>query len=126
MIIHKLIKELNEDEILRCIKLLNLNFKINRFNTYTSVIYYLIGNDIIGFVGISNNYLNQLCVNINYRNRGIATKLINKSKEILENSIHLFVDKNKPNTDYLIEFYKKNNFIIEYENDIEVKMIYKN
>lgn len=126
MIIHKLIKELNEDEILRCIKLLNLNFKINRFNTYTSVIYYIIGNDIIGFVGISNNYLNQLCVNINYRNRGIATKLINKSKEILENSIHLFVDKNKPNTDYLIEFYKKNNFIIEYENDIEVKMIYKN
>jgi len=126
MIIHKLIKELNEDEILRCIKLLNLNFKINRFNTYTSVIYYLIGNDIIGFVGISNNYLNQLCVNINYRNRGIATKLINKSKEILENSIHLFVYKNKPNSDYLIEFYKKNNFIIEYENDIEVKMIYKN
>ena len=126
MIIYKLTKELNEDEIFRCIKLLNSNFKKNRFNTYSSIIYYIIGSDIIGFVGISDNYLNQLCVNINYRNRGIATNLINKSKEVLEKPLHLFVDKNKYNTDYLIEFYKKNNFIIEYENDIEVKMIYKN
>jgi hypothetical protein len=126
MIVYKLIKELSEDEIFRCIRLLNCNFKKNRFNTYSSIIYYIIGSDIIGFVGISDNYLNQLCVNINYRNRGIATNLINKSKEVLEKPLHLFVDKNKYNTDYLIEFYKKNNFIIEYENDIEVKMIYKN
>ena len=126
MIVYKLIKELSEDEIFRCIRLLNCNFKKNRFNTYSSIIYYIIGSDIIGFIGISNNYLNQLCVNINYRNRGIATNLINKSKEVLEKPLHLFVDKNKYNTDYLIEFYKKNNFIIEYENDIEVKMIYKN
>ena len=56
----------------------------------------------------------------------VELNLINKSKEVLEKPLHLFVDKNKYNTDYLIEFYKKNNFIIEYENDIEVKMIYKN
>ena len=126
MIVYKLVKDLNDDEIFRCIRLINSNFKKNRFNTYSSVIYYVIGSDIIGFIGISDNYLNQVCVNINYRNRGIATNLINKSKEVLEKPLHLFVDKNKYNTDYLIEFYKKNNFIIEYENDIEVKMIYKN
>jgi ribosomal protein S18 acetylase RimI-like enzyme len=126
MIIYKLIKDLTEDEIFRCIKLLNSNFKKNRFNTYNSIIYYIIGSDIIGFVGISDNYLNQLCVNSNYRNRGIATGLINKSKEILQDTIHLFVDKNKSNTEYLIKFYENNDFIIEYENDIEFKMIYKN
>jgi hypothetical protein len=82
MIVYKLIKELSEDEIFRCIRLLNCNFKKNRFNTYSSIIYYIIGSDIIGFVGISDNYLNQLCVNINYRNRGIATNLINKSKDV--------------------------------------------
>ena len=126
MIVYKLIKDLTEDEIFRCIKLLNSNFKKNRFNTYISIIYYIIGSNIIGFVGISDNYLNQLCVNINYRNRGIATGLINKSKEILQDTIHLFVDKNKSNTEYLVKFYEKNDFIIEYENDIEFKMIYKN
>jgi ribosomal protein S18 acetylase RimI-like enzyme len=126
MIVYKLIKDLTEDEIFRCIKLLNSNFKKNRFNTYNSIIYYIIGSDIIGFVGISDNYLNQLCVNSNYRNRGIATGLINKSKEILQDTIHLFVDKNKSNTEYLIKFYENNDFIIEYENDIEFKMIYKN
>jgi ribosomal protein S18 acetylase RimI-like enzyme len=126
MIVYKLIKDLTEDEIFRCIKLLNSNFKKNRLNTYSSIIYYIIGSNIIGFVGISDNYLNQLCVNINYRNRGIATGLINKSKEILQDTIHLFVDKNKSNTEYLVKFYEKNDFIIEYENDIEFKMIYKN
>jgi ribosomal protein S18 acetylase RimI-like enzyme len=126
MIVYKLIKDLTEDEIFRCIKLLNSIFKKNRFNTYNSIIYYIIGSDIIGFVGISDNYLNQLCVNSNYRNRGIAKGLINKSKEILQDTIHLFVDKNKSNTEYLIKFYENNDFIIEYENDIEFKMIYKN
>jgi len=126
MIVYKLIKDLTEDEIFKCIKLLNSNFEKNRLNTYSSIIYYIIESNIIGFVGISNNYLNQICVNINYRNRGIATELINKSKKILKNTIHLFVDKNKSNTEYLVKFYEKNDFIIEYENDIEFKMIYKN
>jgi ribosomal protein S18 acetylase RimI-like enzyme len=126
MIVYKLIKDLNEDELFRCIKLINSNFRINRFNSYTSVIYYIIGSDIIGFVGISDNYLNQLCVNPNYRNRGIATYIINKSIEVLEKPLHLFVDKNKSTTGYLIKFYKKKGFEIEYENDIEYKLIYKN
>jgi len=127
MIVYKLVKDLNEDEIFRCIRLINSNFKKNRFYTYTSVIYYIIGCDIIGFLGISDNYLNQICVNINYRNRGIASKLINRAKEELgDEPIYLFVDKNKSTTDYLVNFYKKYDFVIDVENDIEYKMIYKN
>ena len=120
-------KDLNEDEIFRCIRLINANFKINRFNTYRSVIYYVIGSDIIGFIGINDNYLNQICTNINYRNRGIATKMISRAiDELGTEPIYLFVDKNKSTTEYLVNFYKKCEFIIEYENDVEYKMRYKN
>ena len=125
MIVYKLVKDLNEDEIFRCIKLINSNFNKNRFNTYTSVIYYIIGSDIIGFIGISDNYLNQICTNVNYRNRGIASKMISKAKEELGSEpIYLFIDKNKSTTEYLVNFYKKYEFVIEYENDIEYKMRY--
>ena len=127
MIVYKLVKDLNEHEIFRCIRLINANFKKNRFYTYTSVIYYIIGSDIIGFLGISDNYLNQICVNINYRNRGIASKMISRAKEELGTEpIYLFVDKNKSTTDYIVNFYKKYEFVIDFENDIEYKMIYKN
>jgi ribosomal protein S18 acetylase RimI-like enzyme len=120
-------KDLNEDEIFRCIRLINANFKTNRFNRYDSVIYYIIGSDIVGFIGISDNYLNQICTNINYRNRGIASKLISRAiEEFGAVPIYLFVDKNKSATEYLVNFYKNCGFIIEYENDVEYKMIYKN
>jgi len=120
-------KDLNEDEITRCMRLINANFKNNRFNTYSSIIYYVIGSDIIGFIGINDNYLNQICTNVNYRNRGIASKMIIQAKEELgAEPIYLFVDKNKSTTEYLVNFYKKCEFNIEYENDIEYKMIYKN
>ena len=127
MIVYKLVKDLNDDEIFRCIRLINSNFKKNRFNTYSSVIYYVIGSDIIGFIGISDNYLNQICTNVNYRNKGIASKMISRAKEDLGGEpIYLFVDKNKSTTEYLVIFYKKSKFIIECENDLEYKMIYKN
>ena len=127
MIVYKLMKDLNEDEIFRCIRLINANFKKNRFNTYSSIIYYVIGSDILGFIGISDNYLNQICTNVNYRNRGIASKMICKAKEELgAEPIYLFVDKNKSTTEYLVNFYKKHEFIIEYENDVEYKLGYKN
>ena len=127
MIVYKLVRDLNEDEIFRCIRLINSNFKKNRFNTYSSVIYYVIGSDIIGFIGISDNYLNQICTNVNYRNKGIASKMISRAKEELGGEpIYLFVDKNKSTTEYLVIFYKKSKFIIECENDLEYKMIYKN
>jgi len=127
MIVYKLMKDLNEEEIFRCIRLINANFKNNRFNTYSSVIYYVAGSDIIGFIGISDNYLNQICTNVNYRNRGIASKMISRVKEELgAEPIYLFVDKNKSTTEYLVNFYKKCEFIIEYENEVEYKMGYKN
>ena len=127
MIVYKLMKDLNEEEIFRCVRLINANFKKNRFNTYSSVIYYVIGSDIIGFIGINDNYLNQICTNVNYRNRGIASKMISRAKEELgAEPIYLFIDKNKSTTEYLVNFYKKHEFDIEYENDVEYKMGYKN
>ena len=68
--------DLNNDELEKCNILINNNFKSNRILEYYKVILYKKEDNIIGFIGISNNYLNQLCVDINYRNQGIATLLL--------------------------------------------------
>lgn len=123
MIIVKYINDLTNYEMNRCNKLITQNFTNNRINTYKKAILYKINNDIIGFLGISHdNYLNQLCVDIKYRNKGIATNMLNEARDILDDKIFLFIDKNKYNTEVLLKFYKKNGFFIEYENDIEYKM----
>tara|TARA_B100000795_G_scaffold270051_1_gene262243 strand:- start:24610 stop:24987 length:378 start_codon:yes stop_codon:yes gene_type:complete len=123
MIIVKYIKDLTNCELNRCNKLIIQNFTENRINTYEKAILYKINNKIFGFLGISNdNYLNQLCVDVKFRNKGIATKLLDKARYILDNNIFLFVDKNKENTDFLVIFYEKQGFIIEYDNEDEYKM----
>jgi len=124
MISVKPIKNLTNNEIIECNKLINLNFENNRFNDYKIVIIYKKNNIIIGFVGIYDNLLNQLCTNLEYRRMGIATEIINISKKIMKKPIYLFIDKKNNNIEYLLHFYKKNNFEIESENDIEYKMIY--
>jgi hypothetical protein len=53
--------------------------------------------------------------------------MISRAKEELgAEPIYLFVDKNKSTTEYLVNFYKKHEFDIEYENDVEYKLGYKN
>ncbi len=121
----KYVNNLSDKEINECNKLINFNFKTNRFKDYVNVIIYKINNEIIGFVGIYDNLLNQLCINLDYRRKGIATEIINISKKFLKKPIYLYIDKQKENTDYLLHFYIKNKFIIELENEIEYKMIYK-
>jgi ribosomal protein S18 acetylase RimI-like enzyme len=112
------------------------NFKTSRLETYETLIYKMIDNEVVGFMGLhkyhdndndndnDNDYIsiNQLCVDINYRNQGIATQLLNSLSD--NEKYILFIDKNK-NNDHLklIEFYKKRGFIISSENDIEIKMI---
>jgi len=61
-------------------------------------------------------------VDVKYRNKGIATDMLNEARNILDDKIFLFIDKNKYNTEVLLKFYKKNGFLIEYENDVEYKM----
>jgi ribosomal protein S18 acetylase RimI-like enzyme len=123
MIIIKKIIDLNKFELIKCNTLITQHFACNRINTYELALLYKVKNNIVGFLGISNdNYLNQLCVDFNYRNKGYATKLLSTACDILVDTVYLFVDKNKYNTELLVNFYKKNGFEIDYENDVEYKM----
>ena len=110
------------------------NFKTSRLETYETLIYKMINNDVVGFMGLHKYYdndndndnkyisINQLCVDINHRNKGIATELLNSLSD--NEKYILFIDKHD-NDDHLklLEFYKKRGFIIKKENEIEIKMI---
>lgn len=122
MIIEKLVDNLSWKEHIEINNFILNNFDNSRLDTYDKVIIYKENDYLIGFLGISNNYLNQLCVKKEYRCKGIATTLLKYARKILIGIIYLFIDKNKLNTDYLVNFYKKNGFIIEYENNEEYKM----
>ena len=128
-------KNLNEKLILKINNLILQNFKTSRLNTYETFIYKMIDNKVIGFMGLhkyhdndndnddNNDYIsiNQLCVDINYRNQGIATELLNSLPD--NEKYILFIDKNNDNSHLkLIDFYKKQGFILSSENDIEIKM----
>lgn len=125
MITYKLISHMSNDEITQCNKLINSSFKTNRFSDYKYAIFYKIDKEIIGFVGIYDNLLNQLCTNLNYRKQGIATKILNECKKLLTLPIYLYIDKLKNNTEYLLNYYIKQSFKIDIENDVEYRMIYQ-
>ena len=125
MISIKPITTLTNKEIYNCNQIINANFEKNRFDDYKTVIIYKKNNEIIGFLGIYDNLLNQICTDIEYRRKGIAKELIETSKKILKKPINLYIDKNKKNTEYLLNYYLKNDFEIELENEFEYKMIYK-
>ena len=125
MISIKPVTSLTKKEIYNCNQIINANFEKNRFDDYKTVIIYKKNNEIIGFLGIYDNLLNQICTDIEYRRKGIAKELIENSKKILKKPINLYIDKNKKNTEYLLNYYLKNDFEIELENEFEYKMIYK-
>lgn len=125
MIIYKLVKNLTEKENNECNILINENFEKNRFTDYKYVIIYKIKNNIIGFIGIYENLLNQICTNIEYRRKGIAKEMIETAKKMLKGDIYLYIDKKKKGTEYLLNYYEKNGFEIIIENEIEYKMINK-
>lgn len=125
MITYNHISSLNNKQIIQCNNLINRYFETNRFNDYKYVVIYTNNDKIIGFVGIYDNLLNQLCTSLEYRKKGIATKIIDTCKEILNLPIYLYIDKLKENTEYLFNFYTKNKFVIDNENDYEYKMVYR-
>ena len=85
---------------------------------------YVIEENIVGFVGVNQNYIEGIFVDINNQYNGIGTLLLNKVKENKTNLILNVYKKNKK----AINFYKKNNFIITSEsidkntNEIEYTM----
>ena len=69
---------------------------------------YLIKENIVGFIGLSQNFIEGIFVDANNQCNGIGTLLLNKVKEN-RNVLSLNVYKNNKNA---IKFYEKNNFKI--------------
>ena len=87
---------------------------------------YVISQEIVGFIGVNNNYVEGIFVDANNQCKGIGKSLLNKVKES-RNNLTLSVYKKNENA---INFYKKNDFIITSENidkntgEIEYTMIW--
>lgn len=95
-----------------CNNLIYNNFGNNIL--YDNVLVYIKNNKIIAVIVINNNdnTLNQICTNIEYRRRGIATELIESAKKLLKKPIYLNIEKHL-NYNYLIDFFMKRGFKIE-------------
>jgi len=136
-IYYKDINEITKKEKEEINKFILKFFNISRIKFYEKIIYYKDNNKIIGFVGLYyiDKYIsiNQLCIDNNYRNKGLATSILNLISDIYNTtSIILYIDKNKENTNYLFNFYIKRgfkeidylkSFNLSYERDIEYLMI---
>lgn len=73
---------------------------------------YILDEQVVGFVGVNNNYVEGIFVDINNQLSGIGTSLLDRIKEN-KDSLTLNVYKKNANA---IKFYEKNNFIITSEN----------
>ena len=125
MIFKKKLVELDIEEKEKINCLILSCFINSRLESYDEIIFYLLEDNIIGFVGLNIDInfinINQLCVKYNYRNKGIATKLLKYIEEFSTTNLILYVDKNKNNTDKLYNFYLNRGYTAE-ENEIEYKM----
>lgn len=85
---------------------------------------YVIQKNIVGFIGLDQNYIKGIFIDTNNQSKGIGTILINKVKEN-KNTLTLSVYKKNTKA---VNFYKKNNFVITNEsidkntNEIEYTM----
>ena len=73
---------------------------------------YVIEENIVGFIGLDQNYIEGIFIDTNNQCNGIGTSLLNKVKED-RNTLTLSVYKKNVNA---IKFYKNNNFIITSES----------
>ena len=73
---------------------------------------YVIKENIVGFIGLNQNYIEGIFIDTNNQCNGIGTLLLNKIKEN-RNTLTLSVYKKNINA---IKFYKKNGFIIISES----------
>ncbi len=85
---------------------------------------YVIEENIVGFIGLDQNYIEGIFIDTNNQCNGIGTLLLNRVKEN-RNTLTLSVYKKNINA---IKFYKKNDFVITREridnktNEIEYTM----
>lgn len=89
----------------------NYNY-VKEFLPNAEIYVYVLKENIVGFIGINENYIEGIFIDINNQCKGIGTSLLNKVKENRDN-LTLSVYKKNINA---INFYKKNDFIITSEN----------
>lgn len=73
---------------------------------------YIFNGNIVGFIGLDNDYIEGIFVDTNNQYNGIGTALVNKAKEN-RNELTLSVYEKNTNA---ISFYKKNGFITQNKN----------
>jgi len=126
MIVRKKLVELEIEEKEKINYLILSCFSNSRLESYDEIIYYLLEDNVIGFIGldigINFTFINQVCVNSNYRNKGIASMLLKYVEDNLTTTLILYVDKNKNNTEILYNFYLNRGYSGE-ENNIEYMMV---
>ena len=113
------------------------NFDNSRLYTYEYIIYFTNDNDndndnnndneeIIGFIGLQmikfNIIINQLCVDINHRNKGIACKMLDYIEELFD-SFNLYLYIHKLEDMKLYNFYIKRGFNQIYKDNVKIKMM---
>ena len=119
MIFAKALKDLDDNELQNIKDLILSCFSISRLLLYDTVVYYVIKNMIIGFIGLHTKQycdkvygditiLNQVCVKESYRNQGIATALLRHVDE--HGTLILYIDKDQEDTETLYQFYKLRGF----------------
>lgn len=87
---------------------------------HASITVYEEGNEILGFIGISDDFIAGLFVQEGVQSKGIGTQLLNEAKQ---NADTLKLDVYKENKQ-AIQFYSKHGFTVSDENDTEFQMIW--
>ena len=78
----------------------------------SSLYLYWFKNQIVGFIGIQDNYIAGLFIDTQYRNLGIGTTLLNFIKNKYDNLfLNVYLDNEKA-----VQFYLNNEFKIDSKN----------
>lgn len=119
-----------EKENIKAHKFISKEYWENNYNYVKEILpnaeiyVYIFKENIVGFIGINENYIEGIFVDTNNQCNGIGTSLLNKVKEN-RNNLTLSVYKKNINA---INFYKKNGFAITSEsieentNEVEYTM----
>lgn len=107
-----------ENENIRTHKFISKDYWKNNYKYVKEILpnadiyVYVLDKHIVGLVGVNNNYIEGIFIDINNQHTGIGTSLLDKVKEN-KDSLTLSVYKKNVNA---IKFYEKNNFIVISEN----------
>jgi GNAT superfamily N-acetyltransferase len=107
-------------------------FDKSRLEEYQWAVWQEIDGNVVGFVGLHYEYcyvwnvlmLNQLCVNKLWRNKGVATELLNYLFKLYPDvQMGLYVDRERSTTDGLIRFYSNRGFCVVFSCAADVLMM---